>query len=123
MIRRHAPRRRQILDAAARVFAALGYDAATTAAICREAGVGSGTLFHYFPDKHSLFAELLEDDFTTLQQLLAAPKPAPICEKAELGHPHPSSDALIWRGSWIHVPSGPPRRAPLSAWGGAASLR
>lgn len=68
---RHAARRQQILDAAARVFAAHGYDAATTAAICREAGVGSGTLFHYFPDKRSLFAGLFENDFVALQGLLA----------------------------------------------------
>lgn len=69
---RHAARRRQILDAAARVFAANGYDAATTAAICREAGIGSGTLFHYFPDKRSIFVGMFEDDFEALQRLLGA---------------------------------------------------
>lgn len=67
----YAARRRQILEAAARVFAANGYDAATTAAICREAGIGSGTLFHYFPDKRSIFTGLFEDDFGTLQRVLS----------------------------------------------------
>ncbi len=59
---KHAAKRRRILEAAASVFAQRGYDGATTAAICREGGIGSGTLFHYFPDKRSLMMALFMDD-------------------------------------------------------------
>ncbi len=59
---KHAAKRRHILEAAASVFAQRGYDGATTAAICREGGLGSGTLFHYFGDKRSLMMALFGDD-------------------------------------------------------------
>ncbi len=59
---KHAARRRHILDAAAGVFAHKGFEAATVAEICRAAGVGSGTLFHYFPDKGAIFRELFRED-------------------------------------------------------------
>lgn len=62
---KHAAKRGQILGAAASVFAARGYEGATIAAICREAGIGSGTLFHYFPDKRSLMMTMFGDDVAT----------------------------------------------------------
>ena len=55
---RHAARRAAIRDAAAGVFAERGYDGASTDAIRRAAGVGSGTLFHYFGDKRSLMVAI-----------------------------------------------------------------
>lgn len=63
---KHAARRAAILSAAATVFAERGYDGATTAAICAEAGVGSGTLFHYFGDKRSIFLAIVIDDFVAV---------------------------------------------------------
>lgn len=57
---RHAARRMQIIDAALTRFAADGYEATTTAAICAEAGIGSGTLFHYFPTKADVLLGILE---------------------------------------------------------------
>ena len=59
---RHAARRTAIQEAAATVFAEKGYTGATTAEICRAAGVGSGTLFHYFGDKRSIMVSLFADD-------------------------------------------------------------
>lgn len=58
--RRHAARRLVIIDAALTCFAADGYDRATTASICREAGIGSGTFFHYFPTKLGLLLAILD---------------------------------------------------------------
>jgi AcrR family transcriptional regulator len=49
-----------IIDAALTCFASLGYDGATTAAICRTAGIGSGTFFHYFPTKAAVLVGVLE---------------------------------------------------------------
>ena len=57
---RHAARRLVIIDAGLTVFAAHGYDGATTARICREAGIGSGTFFHYFPTKADLLLAILD---------------------------------------------------------------
>lgn len=57
---RHEARRLQIIDAGITCFAAHGYDGATTALICRTAGIGSGTFFHYFPTKQGLLLGILE---------------------------------------------------------------
>jgi len=57
---RHEARRLQIIDAALTVLAERGYEGATTAAICREAGIGSGTFFHYFATKTELVVAILE---------------------------------------------------------------
>lgn len=66
---RHAPIRRQrrglarmaeILDAAARVFAAQGYDRATTNAIAAEAGISPGSLYRFFSSKEDIARALAE---------------------------------------------------------------
>ncbi len=49
-----------VMDAAFTCFAEKGYDGTTTAAICRAAGIGSGTFFHYFPTKAGVLVGLLE---------------------------------------------------------------
>ncbi|MFJ3229617.1 TetR family transcriptional regulator [Streptomyces sp. NPDC086787] len=48
----------QLLEAAATVFCATGYTAASTNAIAREAGVSPGTLYQFFPNKEALAIEL-----------------------------------------------------------------
>ena len=74
--KRYAERREAILSAAYRQFATNGYDRTTTAAICREAGISSGTFFHYFPTKlDALVGVLLAGVETTrgeLQRITAA---------------------------------------------------
>ncbi|MBD3913158.1 TetR/AcrR family transcriptional regulator [Nocardioides hwasunensis] len=47
------------MDAALTCFAATGYAGTSTAAICKRAGIGSGTFFHYFPTKQSLLLAIL----------------------------------------------------------------
>ena len=57
--------RREILDAAERVFAARGYEAATVEAITAEAEFAAGTLYNFFPGKEQLFlavADRILDD-------------------------------------------------------------
>ncbi|MFI0260491.1 TetR/AcrR family transcriptional regulator [Streptomyces sp. NPDC017056] len=58
----HARKRAHILGAAAAEFAAHGVDGTSTARICRAAGIGSGTLFHYFATKRDIFHALFSDD-------------------------------------------------------------
>ena len=58
---RHAAKRRQILDAAAEVFATHGLEAATTAQICRAAGMSPGNVFHYFASKREIFLAVIAD--------------------------------------------------------------
>ncbi|WP_420855500.1 TetR/AcrR family transcriptional regulator [Streptomyces humi] len=48
----------QLLEAAASVFCATGYSAASTNAIAREAGVSPGTLYQFFPNKEAIAIEL-----------------------------------------------------------------
>jgi AcrR family transcriptional regulator len=50
--------RDKILDTALRLFTLYGVDATPTARISREAGVSTGTLFYYFPDKDNLVGAL-----------------------------------------------------------------
>lgn len=56
---KHLARRLVIIDAALTRFAADGYERTTTAAICRQAGIGSGTFFHYFPTKQQVLLAIL----------------------------------------------------------------
>jgi AcrR family transcriptional regulator len=50
--------REKILDTALRLFTQYGVDATPTSRISKEAGVSTGTLFHYFPDKDNLVGAL-----------------------------------------------------------------
>jgi AcrR family transcriptional regulator len=52
--------RESILDAAARLFAANGYAATGTREIATEVGLRQASLFHYFPRKEDILAELLD---------------------------------------------------------------
>ncbi|MGI9951448.1 TetR/AcrR family transcriptional regulator [Moorellaceae bacterium AZ2] len=65
-------KRRQILRAAARVFAARGYHQAKMAEIALEAGVGKGTLYEYFPSKKELFRQMVSYLFATHSRYLKA---------------------------------------------------
>lgn len=59
--------REKILDTALRLFTQYGVDATPTSRISREAGVSTGTLFHYFPDKDNLVGAL----YLTIKKELA----------------------------------------------------
>ncbi len=51
----------QLLEAAGAVFAAVGYEAATTNAIAVRAGVSPGTLYQFFPNKEAMVRALAAD--------------------------------------------------------------
>jgi AcrR family transcriptional regulator len=54
-----AQRRDQLIEVATRVFAKSGYDAATTAAIARAAGVTEPILYRHFKNKEDLFVAIV----------------------------------------------------------------
>ena len=49
-----------------------GYTGATTAPVGRAAGVGSGTLFHYFGDKRSMMVAIFADDHVLDDEVVAS---------------------------------------------------
>ncbi|MGW3010129.1 TetR/AcrR family transcriptional regulator [Streptomyces sp. NPDC001219] len=59
---KHAARRQHIVNAASELFATQGFERTTTAQICKAAGMSSGNVFHYFPNKRAIFIALLQDD-------------------------------------------------------------
>ncbi len=48
-----------LIDAAAELFAARGYDAIGTPEIAQHAGVSVGTFYRYFHDKHAVYLEIV----------------------------------------------------------------
>ncbi|MEW5719136.1 MAG: TetR family transcriptional regulator [Chloroflexota bacterium] len=51
-------RKKQILDAATKIFAAKGFDRATIADVAREAGVAEGSIYNYFKNKDDLLVSI-----------------------------------------------------------------
>ncbi|MEV7551604.1 TetR/AcrR family transcriptional regulator [Amycolatopsis sp. NPDC089917] len=69
---KHEAKRRAILDAAAWCFSEKGFEKTTTAEICRTAGISTGSLFHYFPNKRAVFVGIFEQDGDETEALIAA---------------------------------------------------
>lgn len=67
---RATERKHQILECAKKVFAELGYHSAQIADICREAGIGRGTLYQYFENKKAVFTALLREVLDTVERLM-----------------------------------------------------
>lgn len=53
-------RRKQLLSVALDEFITKGFYGTSTRSICRKAGISSGLLFHYFPNKESIYLELVK---------------------------------------------------------------
>jgi AcrR family transcriptional regulator len=67
---RRARTAQDLVAAAQRVLAAKGYHGAKVADIAREAGVGVGTFYLYYPTKEAVFLELVEEATSQLRQQL-----------------------------------------------------
>jgi TetR/AcrR family transcriptional regulator, fatty acid metabolism regulator protein len=59
-------KRRQIVDAAVRVFARSGYHTSRVGDIAEEAGVAHGLLYHYFSSKEDVLATLFRENWADL---------------------------------------------------------
>jgi len=53
--------RATLIEAARTCFVQMGFDAVTVRDIVRESGLAPGTFYNYFPDKESLFKEVLDE--------------------------------------------------------------
>ena len=99
MTERTADRRRDLLDAATRVFARKGFHASRVGDIAEEAGVAHGLLYHYFRSKE----EVLETIFRETWGLLVADTQrieasgVPLREQLR-------RFARIYLGSWLVTP-------------------
>jgi AcrR family transcriptional regulator len=96
---RTTDRRRELVDAAVRVFAREGFHSARVGDIAEEAGVAHGLLYHYFRSKE----EVLETIFRETWQLLVADTQriadanVPLREQLR-------RFARIYLGSWLVTP-------------------
>ena len=77
---------RSIENAGRDLFKAKGFEETTTRELARAAGVGTGTLFLYFPEKRDLLLHLFQRDVKQVQQQAfeSVPEQAPLLE--QLGH-------------------------------------
>jgi TetR/AcrR family transcriptional regulator, fatty acid metabolism regulator protein len=64
-------RRRQILDAAIRVFARQGFHSCRVSDIADEAGVAYGLVYHYFNSKEQVMNELFTERWSLLLEAIA----------------------------------------------------
>src|SRR5881394_1245340 len=80
-------KRRQILAAAVRVFAAQGYDAARVGDVAKEAGVAYGLVYHYFGSKDAVLEAVFREQWG---RLLAA-----VALAEETGETAPEQLALV----------------------------
>lgn len=76
-------RRREVLDAAYKVFAEKGYHNAGMADIAREMGVGHGTVYRYFPGKLDLVTAVVDELIVKIAEVVAAEPPESIESLAE----------------------------------------
>src|SRR5262245_47393650 len=66
--------RDNLVSAAMRLFYEQGYSNTGVATILREAGVNSGSLYHFFPGKEALLAAVLEKYQELLHPIVLAPQ-------------------------------------------------
>ncbi len=67
---RSEARQRQILSCAKRVFAERGFHAANVSHICAAAGIGRGTLYQYFANKHAVLTAILRETLDRVRALM-----------------------------------------------------
>jgi AcrR family transcriptional regulator len=80
-------KRRQILDAAVRVFARDGFHTSPVGAVAAEAGVAHGLVYHYFSSKVELLETIFRETWTALLGALR--------EVEESGEPAPEQLRLV----------------------------
>jgi TetR/AcrR family fatty acid metabolism transcriptional regulator len=78
-------RRRQILDAAVRVFARQGFHSTRVADIADEADVAYGLVYHYFDSKENVLDELFRQRWSLLIEAIRAADESTLAPQDKLG--------------------------------------
>ena len=92
-------KRRQILDAAVRVFAHKGFHTSRVGDIAEEAGVAHGLLYHYFDSKDQLLETVFHENWSVLLDRIRAVEQTDEPAAEQLRHV-----ALIILRTWKHQP-------------------
>ena len=80
-------RRRQILDAAVRVFARSGYHGSRVGDIAQEAGVAHGLLYHYFSSKEEVLQTVFRENWGALIERFRAVEGADLRPRSSRASP------------------------------------
>jgi AcrR family transcriptional regulator len=92
-------KRRQLLDAAVRVFARKGFHASRVGDIAEEAGVAHGLLYHYFKSKDQVLEAVFHENWTVLLARIASVEESDEPAVDQLRH----IAAIVLR-TWLHLP-------------------
>jgi TetR/AcrR family transcriptional regulator, fatty acid metabolism regulator protein len=92
-------KRRQLLDAAVRVFARKGYHASRVGDIAEEAGVAHGLLYHYFNSKDEVLEAVFHENWSVLLARIASVEETEEPAADQLRHV-----AAILLRTWLHLP-------------------
>ena len=110
---RSEARQRQILACAKRVFAERGFHAANVSHICEAAGIGRGTLYQYFANKHSVLTAILRETLDRVRALMEK-------QAAETAYPPPET---VSRAAAISVSARQLRRVLAVVFDDSDTLR
>jgi TetR/AcrR family transcriptional regulator, fatty acid metabolism regulator protein len=92
-------KRRQLLDAAVRVFARKGFHASRVGDIAEEAGVAHGLLYHYFESKDQVLEAVFHDNWRVLLARIGSVEESDEPAADQLRH----IAAVVLR-TWLHLP-------------------
>ena len=92
-------KRRQLLDAAVRVFARKGFHATRVGDIAAEAGVAHGLLYHYFESKDAVLQAVFQENWNVLLERIASVEETDEPAADQLRHV-----ATIILRTWLHLP-------------------
>ncbi len=92
-------KRRQILDAAVRVFARKGFHTSRVGDIAEEAGVAHGLLYHYFSSKDEVLETVFRENWGVLLERIHAVEESGEPAREQLRHV-----AAILLRTWLHEP-------------------
>ena len=92
-------KRRQILEAAVRVFARKGFHTSRVGDIAEEAGVAHGLLYHYFSSKDEVLEMVFRENWGVLLERIHAVEEGGEPASEQLRHV-----AVILLRTWLHTP-------------------
>jgi AcrR family transcriptional regulator len=92
-------KRRQLIDAAVRVFARKGFHASRVGDIAEEAGVAHGLLYHYFKSKDEVLQAVFHENWSLLVARIESVEETDEPAADQLRH----ISAIVLR-TWLHLP-------------------